>query len=199
MIAYKGDILTDGSGRTLIVENVYPEVNGPYNYVFYASTISGTFLATTYTLNITNSSDAVIQFSQGDVYYRPRLLKVGDKAYANNYKFFFIEDYSASDFFLSNSVSIGRPHVVQPEAKTVFRKGSVTYSDAFIIDSKYLGLSSFNPSLANFYDFDYQHGTIKQLVGDDDRVYIIQERKSGWAPIGRTIIESSDGAQSLPL
>ena len=113
--------------------------------MFYASTISGSFSATTYTLNITNSSDAVIQFSQGDVYYRPRLLKVGDKAYANNYKFFFIEDYSASDFFLSNSVSIGRPHVVQPEAKTVFRKGSVTYSDAFIIDSKYLGLSSFNP------------------------------------------------------
>jgi hypothetical protein len=199
IIAYKGDILTDGSGRTLIVENVYPEVNGAYNYVFYASTISGSFSATTYTLNITNSSDAVIQFSQGDVYYRPRLLKVGDKAYANNYKFFFIEDYSASDFFLSNSVSIGRPHVVQPEAKTVFRKGSVTYSDAFIIDSKYLGLSSFNPSLANFYDFDYQHGTIKQLVGDDDRVYIIQQRKSGWAPIGRNIIESTDGAQSLTL
>jgi hypothetical protein len=199
IIAYKGDILTDGSGRTLIVKNVYQEVNGPYNYVFYASTISGSFSATTYTLNITNSSDAVVQFSQGDVYYRPRLLKVGDKAYANNYNFLFIEDYSASDFFSSKSTSVGRPHVVQPEAKTVFRKGSVTYSDAFIIDSKYLGLSSFNPSLANFYDFDYQHGTIKQLVGDDDRVYIVQERKSGWAPIGRNIIESTDGAQSLAL
>jgi hypothetical protein len=112
----------------------------------------------------------------------------------------FIEDYSVSDFFASSkSTSAGRPHAVQPEAKTVFRKGSVTYSDAFIIDSKYLGLSSFNPSLANFYDFDYQHGTIKQLVGDDDRVYIIQQRKSGWAPIGRNIIESTDGAQSLTL
>jgi hypothetical protein len=199
IIAYKGDILTDGSGRTLIVENVYPEVNGAYNYVFYASTISGSFSATTYTLNITNSSDAVIQFSQGDSYYRPRLLKFGQQAYSNNFKFGFIEDYSVSDFFSSKSTSVGRSHVVQPEAKTVFRKGSVTYSDAFIIDSKYLGLSSFNPSLANFYDFDYQHGTIKQLVGDDDRVYIIQQRKSGWAPIGRNIIESTDGAQSLTL
>ena len=199
IIAYKGDILTDGSGRTLIVENVYPEVNGPYNYVFYGATISGSFSATTYTLNITNSSDAVIQFSQGDSYYRPRLLKIGQEAYANNFKLLFIEDYSVSDFFASKSTSVGRAHVVQPEAKTVFRKGSVTYSDAFIIDSKYLGLSSFNPSLANFYDFDYQHGTIKQLVGDDDRVYIVQERKSGWAPIGRNIIESTDGAQSLAL
>jgi hypothetical protein len=68
-----------------------------------------------------------------------------------------------------------------------------------VIDSKYLGLSSFNLSLANFYDFEYLHGTIKQMVGDDDRVYIIQERKAGWAPVGRNIIESTDGVQSLAL
>jgi hypothetical protein len=199
IIAYKGDTLTDGSGRTLQVGNVYPQVNGPYNYVFYAQTVSGSFTDTTYTLNITNSSDAVVQLSQGDVYYRPRLLKVGDKAYANNYKFFFIEDYSVSDFFDSKSVSVGRPHAVQPDAQTVFRSASVTYSEPFVIDSKYLGLSSFNLSLANFYDFEYLHGTIKQLVGDDDRVYIIQERKAGWAPVGRNIIESTDGVQSLAL
>lgn len=199
VIAYKGDILTDGSGRTLIVGNVYPEVNGIYNYVFFASTISGSFSATTYTLNITNSSDAVVQTSNGDAYYRPRKLKIGQKAYANNYKLFFVEDYSASDFFTSKSTSIGRPHVVQPNASTVFRKASVTYSDAFIVDSQYLGLSSFNPSLANFYDFEYRHGSIKQLIGDDDRMYVIQERKAGWAPVGRNIIESTEGVQSITL
>jgi hypothetical protein len=62
-----------------------------------------------------------------------------------------------------------------------------------------LGLSSFNPSLANFYDFEYIHGTIKQIVGDDDRIYIIQERKAGWAPVGRNIIESTEGVQSITL
>jgi hypothetical protein len=199
IIAYKGDVLTDGSGRTLTVKNVYPQVNGPYNYVFFASTNSGTFLDATYTLNLTNSNDAVIQFSNGDVYYRPRLLKVGEKAYANNYKFMFIEDYSVSDFFPSKSTSAGRAHAVQPDANTIFRNASVTYSEPFVVDSKYLGLSSFNPTLANFYDFEYLHGTVKQLVGDDDRVYVIQERKSGWAPVGRNIIESTDGLQSLAL
>jgi len=199
IIAYKGDVLTDGSGRTLTVKNVYPRALGPYNYVFFASTNSGTFLDTTYTLNLTNSNDAVIQFSNGDVYYRPRLLKVGEKAYANNYKFMFIEDYSVSDFFPSKSTSAGRAHAVQPDAKTIFRNASVTYSEPFVVDSKYLGLSSFNPTLANFYDFEYLHGTVKQLVGDDDRVYVIQERKSGWAPVGRNIIESTDGLQSLAL
>jgi hypothetical protein len=199
IIAYKGDVLTDGSGNTLLVKNVYPEVNGFYSYVFYASTVSGSFSIASYTLNLTNSNDAVVQLSQGDVYYRPRLLKVGEKAYANNFKFGFIEDYSVSDFFSSKSTSAGRPHAVQPDAQTVFRSASVTYSDPFVVDSKYLGLSSFNPSLANFYDFQYLHGTIKQLIGDDDRMYIIQERKTGWAPIGRNVIESSDGAQSITL
>lgn len=199
IVAYRGDILTDGSGRTLVVKNVYPQVNGIYNYVFYGQRLDGVWSNGTYTLNITNSSDAVVQLENGDAYYRPRLLKVGDQAYTNNYKFAFIEDYSVSDFFSSKSTSIGRPHAVQPDAKTVFRSASVTYSEPFVVDSKYLGLSSFNPSLANFYDFEYLHGTIKQLVGDDDRMYIIQERKSGWAPIGRNVIESSDGLQSLSL
>jgi hypothetical protein len=198
VVVYKGDTLTV-SGNTLSVGNVYPQVNGIYNYVFYARIISGSFAVGSYTLTLSNSSDAVIELSQGDAYYRPRLLKVGEKAYSNNFKFAFIEDYSVSDFFSSKSTSAGRPHAVQPDAQTVFRSGSVTYSDAFVIDSKYLGLSSFNLSLANFYDFDYQHGTIKQIVGDDDRMYIIQERKAGWAPIGRNIIESSDGVQSITL
>ena len=196
---YKGDVLSDGAGNVLSVNNVYPEVNSTYNYVFYAATVSGSFTATTYTLNLTNSNDAVVQSSNGDCYYRPRLIKVGTKAYANNFSISFIEDYSVSDFFSSKSTSAGRPHAVQPDAQTVFRSGSVTYSDAFVIDSKYLGLSRFNLSLANFYDFDYQHGTIKQIVGDDDRMYIIQERKAGWAPINRNIIESSDGIQSITL
>jgi hypothetical protein len=30
-------------------------------------------------------------------------------------------------------------------------------------------------------------------------MYIIQERKAGWVPVGRNIIESTDGAQSLTL
>ena len=199
IIAYRGDILTDGLGNTLVVGNVYPEVNGAYNYVFYAATQSGTFSATTYNLNITNSSDAVVMLEEGDSYYRPRMLKFGKKAYSNNFKFSFIEDYSVSDRFTSNSVSTGRPHAVIPDAKTIFRKGSVTYSDAFIIDGQYLGLSSFNPSLANFYDFDYRYGAVKQIIGDDDRMYIIQERKAGWVTVGRNIIESTDGAQSLTL
>lgn len=198
IIVYSGDVLTAG-GNTLIVGNVYAQVNGIYNYVFYARIISGSFSVGSYTLNISNSSDAVIQFSQGDSYYRPRLLKMGDKAYSNNFNLFFIEDYSVSDFFSSKSTSIGRVHAVIPEAKTTYHQASVVYSEPYLIGNSRLGLSSFNPSLANFKDFDYRFGAIKQLIGDDDRMYLLQERKAGYVVIGRNVIESSDGGQAITI
>jgi hypothetical protein len=199
IITYSGDILTAG-GNTLVVGNVYAQVNGIYNYVFYASIISGSFsVGVVYTLNISNSSDAVIQFSQGDIYYRPRLLKVGQKAYANNYKFFFIEDYSVSDFFASKSTSIGRAHAVIPEAMTTYRQSSVVYSEPYLVGNARLGLSSFNPTLANFKDFEYRYGALKQLIADDDRMYLLQERKAGYVSVGRNVIESSDGGEAITI
>ena len=198
IIVYPGDVLT-ASGNTLIVGNVYAQVNGIYNYVFYARIISGSFSVGSYTLNLSNSSDAVIQFSQGDSYYRPRLLKMGAKAYSNNFELSFIEDYSVSDFFSSKSTSIGRVHAVIPEAKTTYHQASVVYSEPYLIGNSRLGLSSFNPSLANFKDFDYRFGAIKQLIGDDDRMYLLQERKAGYVVIGRNVIESSDGGQAITI
>jgi hypothetical protein len=200
IIVYRGDILTDGSGNTLIVSNVYPQVNGIYSYVFYAQITSGSFSPPlTYTLNLSNSSDAVIQFDQGDSYYRPRLLKIGDKAYANNFKFFFIEAYTVSDMFASKSTSIGRAHAVIPEAMTTYRQSSVVYSEPYLVGNARLGLSSFNPTLANFKDFEYRYGAIKQLIGDDDRMYLLQERKAGYVAVGRNVIESSDGGSAITI
>lgn len=198
IIVYKGDILTDGT-NTMIVGNVFADVNGAYNYTFYAATIVGTWTTGTKTLNLTNSNDAVIQMTQGDSYYKPRMLKFGEKAYSNNFKFGFVEAYNVSDIFSSASADYGRPNAVQIDAKTIFRESSVTYSDPFVVDSKVFGLSSFNLSLANFFDFEYRYGIVKQMVSDDDRIYIIQERKSGWAPVGRNLVESSDGAQTLTV
>jgi hypothetical protein len=126
-------------------------------------------------------------------------LKVGEKAYANNFTFSFIEDYSVSDMFPSNSVSIGRPHAVIPESKTTFYQSSVVYSEPYLVVNQRLGLSSFNPALINFKDFDYRYGSIKQLVGDDDRMYLIQERKAGWVSVGRNVIQTSEGSDSLTV
>jgi hypothetical protein len=127
------------------------------------------------------------------------LLKVGQKAYANNYKFFFIEDYSVSDFFASKSTSIGRAHAVIPEAMTTYRQSSVVYSEPYLVGNARLGLSSFNPTLANFKDFEYRYGALKQLIADDDRMYLLQERKAGYVSVGRNVIESSDGGEAITI
>jgi hypothetical protein len=124
---------------------------------------------------------------------------MGAKAYSNNFELSFIEDYSVSDFFSSKSTSIGRVHAVIPEAKTTYHQASVVYSEPYLIGNSRLGLSSFNPSLANFKDFDYRFGAIKQLIGDDDRMYLLQERKAGYVVIGRNVIESSDGGQAITI
>jgi hypothetical protein len=127
------------------------------------------------------------------------LLKIGQEAYANNFKLLFIEDYSVSDFFASKSTSIGRAHAVIPEAMTTYRQSSVVYSEPYLVGNARLGLSSFNPTLANFKDFEYRYGALKQLVADDDRMYLLQERKAGYVSVGRNVIESSDGGEAITI
>lgn len=197
---YPGDILSDGSGRSFEVQNVYPEVNSTYNYVVDGTFAIGVFsVGQTYTFNITNSSLVAVELNEGDTYFRPRQLRYGDDVKSYNYFVDYIESEEISDFFESSNTSIGRPFAVLPEAQTVFRTGSVTYSDAFIIDNTRMGLSSFNPSLAPFYDLNYIHGSIRYMVNRDDSVIFLQDKKCGVFPVNRNQIEYVSGQQGVTV
>ena len=197
---YAGDILSDGSGNTFEVQNVYPEVSGIYNYFVDTTFSTGAFTAAqTYTLNITNSSLVAVELTQGDTYFRLRQLRYGNDPDAYNYFVEYVESDEVSDFFTSKNTSIGRPFAVLPDAKTVYRTGSVTYSDPFIIDVTRLGLSSFNPSLAPFYDLNYIHGSIRYMVNRDDSVIFLQDKKCGLFPVGRNLIEYVNGQQGITV
>lgn len=200
VILYPGDILSDGSGRSFEVQNVYPDVNSIYNYFVDATLNTSSFTAgQTYTLNITNSSLVAVELTEGDTYFRLRQLRYGQDPNAYNYFVEYVESDEISDFFESQNTSIGRPFAVLPDAKTVFRTGSVTYSDPFIIDVTRLGLSSFNPSLAPFYDLNYIHGSIRYMVNRDDSVVFLQDKKCGIFPVNRNLIEYSDGQQGVTV
>jgi hypothetical protein len=200
VILYPGDILSDGSGRSFQVQNVYPDVNSIYNYFVDATLNTSSFTAgQTYTLNITNSSLVAVELTEGDTYFRLRQLRYGQDPNAYNYFVEYVESDEVSDFFESQNTSIGRPFAVLPDAKTVFRTGSVTYSDPFIIDVTRLGLSSFNPSLAPFYDLNYIHGSIRYMVNRDDSVVFLQDKKCGIFPVNRNLIEYSDGQQGVTV
>lgn len=197
---YAGDTLSDGSGNTFEVQNVYPEVSGIYSYFVDASFFTGAFTAgQTYTLNITNSSLVAVELTQGDTYFRLRQLRYGNDPDSYNYFIEYIESDEVSDFFTSKNTSIGRPFAVLPDAKTVYRTGSVTYSDPFIVDVTKLGLSSFNPSLAPFYDLNYIHGSIRYMVNRDDSVIFLQDKKCGLFPVGRNLVEYVSGQQGITV
>ena len=197
---YAGDTLSDGSGNTFEVQNVYPEVSGIYNYFVDAGFFTGAFTAAqTYTLNITNSSLVAVELTQGDTYFRLRQLRYGNDPDAYNYFVEYVESDEVSDFFTSKNTSIGRPFAVLPDAKTVYRTGSVTYSDPFIIDVTRLGLSSFNPSLAPFYDLNYIHGSIRYMVNRDDSVIFLQDKKCGLFPVSRNLVEYVSGQQGITV
>jgi hypothetical protein len=197
---YPGDVLSDGSGRSFTVQNVYPEVNSIYNYFVDTTLAAGLFVAgSTYTLNITNSSLVAVELTEGDTYFRLRQLRYGNDPDSYNYFVEFVESDEVSDFYESKNTSIGRPFAVLPDAQTVFRTGSVTYSDPFIIDNTRMGLSSFNPSLAPFYDLNYIHGSIRYMVNRDDSVIFLQDKKCGLFPVNRNLIEYVNGQQGVTV
>lgn len=197
---YAGDILSDGSGRSFTVQNVYPEVNSSYNYFVDGTLNTSSFTAgQTYTLNITNSSLVAVELTEGDSYFRLRQLRYGNDPDSYNYFVEYVESDEVSDFYESKNTSIGRPFAVLPDARTVFRTGSVTYSDPFIIDNTRLGLSSFNPSLAPFYDLNYLHGSIRYMVNRDDSIVFLQDKKCGVFPVGRNLIEYVEGQQGVTV
>jgi len=197
---YPGDVLSDGSGRSFTVQNVYPEVNSIYNYFVDGTLNTSSFTAgQTYTLNIINSSLVAVEVTEGDTYFRLRQLRYGNDPDSYNYFVEYVESDEVSDFYESKNTSIGRPFAVIPDAATVYRTGSITYSDPFIIDSTRMGLSSFNPSLAPFYDLNYIHGSIRYMVNRDDSVIFLQDKKCGIFPVNRNVIEYVQGQQGITV
>ena len=148
----------------------------------------------------------VITLDMGDVYLRRRSIltspidsttKLPDvtKPDEQVYKTFFVEDESVSDFFESKAVSVGRPHIETPDQKEIRRFSSVTYSDVFTLDNSVLNLSSFNPSLFPFKDYNTQHGDICYLLDRNESLMVMQESKISATPISRVLIEDAGGGQ----
>ena len=202
---FKGDNLTVGS-NVISIDNTY--VASGINY-FYATDRSVTPLAVgSYSNTTVNNPEKVIDFSLGDAYFRPRaIFTTNGQLAASNYRIYlrqttivkYIDDYSVSDFFDSKSSSIGRPIAYIPDAKTVKRSGSITYSEPYLQEGTFNGLSSFNLSLANFKDLAYEHGSIKGLVSYDERLYFIQENRSGVLAVNRGVITTGSGDNIVSL
>ena len=96
-----------------------------------------------------------------------------------------------SDFFDSKAISIGRPFIETPDQKEIRRHTAITYSAPFASDSSVLNLSSFNPVLYPYKDYNSKHGAVCYLIDKGEGVFTMQEKKVSTTPIGRQLIESS--------
>jgi len=200
---FKGDVLETSGQPDITILNTWK--SGSTYYGKYRTGAS--FTLGSYSFTVSNP-EKVIDLSNGDAYFRPRSIFIAtDQLEANNYRIYlrttgitkYIDDYSVSDFFASESSSIGRPLAPIPDAKTVKRSGSITYSEPYLHEGTFNGLSSFNLSLSNFMDLDYEYGSVKGLEGYNQRLYFIQENRAGVIAVNRNVIQTSSGDNLVAL
>jgi len=201
---YVGDKLTVGGVQITIIR-VKEKLDGTYDYDFIFNFTNFPPSTGTYTVAIDNYEEAAINTTQGDVYFRVRKIRKPnsfydqyflDEKFQNNtyaYDVDYIEDISVSDFFVSNATSLGKPYAHLPEAKTIRRKASITYSDMYVIDSDRLNLSSFNLSLANWTDLDIKFGSIQAMINRGDTLTTLQDSKASQVPVNRNLLEYTSG------
>lgn len=118
-----------------------------------------------------------------------------------SYRSFYLESFYPSDIIGEKMWDRGRPHVKFENAKTFTRFNQVTYSDAYNEDSRYLPLSSFNPTIANFYSFESKYGALRFIenYGMTGELLALQENKLSITPVNKSIIEDASGQQNLAL
>ena len=201
---YVGDTV-DVSGTIITIQTVRVELNGTYSYTYkgVVSSTSGAFL-------IGNYQNGVATISQGDSYHRVRKIRLSDsydysklpkKLKENRFAYSgaYVEDLSISDFFSSKGYTKGKPYAHIPNAKTVHRRSSITYSDAFAVDTDVLAFSSFNLSLVNYKDLAIGYGNINSIINRGDSLTIIQESKASQVAVSRNVIQYASGDTGVSI
>lgn len=155
-----------------------------------------------------NDSDMGPAFtvSSGDVHYRAVAAKTPKRVGSplawntdNNlenpedweYTARYVEDSSISDLFPSKSWDRGRAHSVFNDAAEIVRYNSVTYSDAYADDTSVLSLSSFNPSLGNFFDLPSEYGACRYIDNISGSLVALQENKLSIVKVNKSVISTA--------
>lgn len=146
--------------------------------------------------------------TEGNTWYKPREM-IGHKWVAGDTRvvttsqemesyIVFVESQGYSDFTTDALFyGKGKPYAVIKGEKEENRYSSVTYSEAMASDSPQLLVSSFNNSLANWYDFDASKGGIYGLADKSNYIITLQEDGVGLAPINKQILQA--GSELLAL
>lgn len=183
-------------------QRFYYEISDTYNIV---KTTDGTTL---------NHSPVEVELTKGDVWFRRVAVNVSDleggvypslildddgnaDPSQSNFKNVYLEASTATDLYRADSIGIGRPNVVLDGAKETVREATLTYSDPSNPESTKVNYSSFNASLANFKDLPEKYNSLQYLGDHGDSIFALQKDKASRIPVGRSIISSASGNESI--
>ena len=111
-----------------------------------------------------------------------------------------VEDPGFNDFLpktITRNYHWGRPHIYSPEEQTSIRSSSVTYSDPYASDGEVLSLSSFNPAMFPFKDYNLRYGGIQRMFDMGGGITMIHERKSSSTPVSKDYLATADGGMMI--
>lgn len=142
------------------------------------------------------SNPATGTFSNGDIYIKPRLMRHNT---SGSPEIFFPEDYYLNDFYNTNHYDKGRLNIVNEFSKERRLDSTVMYSGTYSSMGTINNLNTFNLSESNFMDYNKGYGPIQSLKVRDDDMIIFQENKVSRVLVGKSIITTADGGESIAL
>ena len=111
---------------------------------------------------------------------------------------YYLETRAFNDTFADNdSISRGKPNIIDVDFGEKQNKSSIIYSDKHIFNKTKNRFSSFNAVRGNFKDLPGEFGRIDSLVNNSDSLVVIQENKTSSVPVERSILSTADGSNSL--
>lgn len=105
-------------------------------------------------------------------------------------------DYQ-SDRYPISSTNIGRANAYDRDAKQVFRKATMYFSESYFVESSVNNINRIYET--SFKDYDQTYGAIKLLHLDGFLLYNFQENRVGAIPVNKQMVFNQDGSSSLIL
>ena len=123
---------------------------------------------------------------------------VGENESMPRFRNYFLESQTFTDTIPgADGLDWGKIKVVVPDAQTLYKRSSVTFSEKNNYSAKRNNYTMFNASTFNFKDLPNEYGSINYMLNDYDSLFIIQEDKASSIPVSRSILSTAGGTESL--
>lgn len=176
-----------------------------YNYATNKSTITtvdtsdGTTYATyTFTTDEATTSSFTCYLDFGNVYVRPRITNRYPVSLQGNFDWrYYVEDPYVSDYYVSNSIDIGKIGIIDKLGGRKQLRASIIHGGAYIDNTNNNNLCSFDFNPLNKVDLDEQYGTIRYLIMNGYTLKSLQDRKETSIYIQRTMAVGANNSQNV--